>query len=280
MNKLDDIDRRLGTLGAGGEAVSTAAILDKLNRMQQFAEKAWDSTKLQKVIDMLTLISVLHNASMVSRDIAETLGYAVSSGLQAVGIKDEEGNAIDVNAIVGNTLINYIKQILGEDVYNDARDAYRKANRILSTGSQIIWTIRSIQDASLDLLEWVGEHTGKIGNALKRFGVVGDRAYPWMSERPTSQERVRRRMQRFVDGLEAADDAASSFAQASSNVLEISEEVNELRNQKEQFTQAVEDVLPRDLPNNAPVQSAAATEAANAQSPDISINDSDKGVAP
>ncbi|WP_190486221.1 hypothetical protein [Pseudanabaena sp. FACHB-2040] len=276
--KLDDIN----TAGNGGNAAILAAIAEMrtfVGTMQTFAETAWKATKMDKVINLLTLVSVLHNASMLSRDIAETLGYAIDNALQAAGvpIKDEQGNQISVTEAVGGSVQNFVKGILGEDVYNGLRAAYLKANRIVQTASMVIWTIRSIQDSALDLTEWIAENTGKIGNALKRFGVVGERAYPWMSENPQARNRFRSRFDKLTGNLERAEDFASSFATGTSNVLELTQEVGELGENWQAFQKSVIDFKEEPWPDNKPIQEEAALAAAGAQSPPISPADTERG---
>ncbi|MEM9805575.1 MAG: hypothetical protein AAF959_09875 [Cyanobacteria bacterium P01_D01_bin.56] len=262
----------------------SVGILAKLQLMQQFAEKAWKNTHADKLINLLTLMTVLHNASMVSRDIGETLGYVVSNALAVVGVKDEDGNALDINGLVGSSVSNFVKSVVGEDVYNDTRVAWQKANRVLQAGSNIIWTIRNINDATQDVLEWTAENTGKIGNALKKYGVVGDRAYPWMSERVQAQDFYRRKFSRVFQGLEQAEDTASSLAVVTGNVREIQEEVTELGEARQRFTDAIEDIGPDDipgLPENAPIATEQGAAEQASQSPDVTIaTDAQKGDPP
>lgn len=280
---LDAIGGLAELFGAGanatGEAVSTVVLLKRLNEMQSFAEKAWKATQMDKVLNLLTFISVLHNASMLSRDIGETLGYAVDNALNAMGIpiKDETGSQISINDVIGRSVTNFIKGVLGDDVYNELRENYLKANRVIQSASMIIWSIRSIGDATLDLMEWVGSNTGRIGNALKRFGLVGERAYPWMSENPQGQHRFRARFDRLTGGLERAEDFASSFATATSNVLEITQETNELGQNFDAFKSSVTELTEDLWDDHTGVKAAADQQAAAAQSPPIATADSDKG---
>ena len=285
------------TANSAGIAVNNAqgvTILTRLQQAQQFAEKAWQNTHLDKLINLMTLVTVLHNGAMISRDIGETLGYVVSNALAAVGVKDEDGNALDINGLVGGSVTNFIKSVVGEDVYEDTRTSWQKANRVLQAGSNIVWTLRNINDATQDVLEWTAENTGKIGNALKKYGVVGDRAYPWMSERVKAQEFYRTKFSRVFQGLESAEDTASSLAVVTSNVREIQQEVDELGEARSRFTDAVtafgpedtpgldeDNQLPTSAPENQPIQVAEDAAAGVSQSPDVAIStDAQRGDPP
>lgn len=281
LNRLDEMDDKLSTgLGIGASGAGDSAIMAKLNQMQDFAAKAWEQTRLQKVMDALTLLAVLHNASMLSRNLAQTLGEVISQGLYAVGVKTEDGSPLDINGIIGTTTENWIISLIGADVYNDLRETYKKANRIIQVGTSIIWTIRSLQDASMDLMEWIGEHTGKIGNALKRFGVVGDRAYPWMSENPQAQGRLRTRIDKATGQIQNLEERVETYAQATSTVIELEQETGELLQQFGEFKQSVEAFSPDPWADNQPVAATAATETAASQSPAVTATDADKGSTP
>ncbi|MEO0538389.1 MAG: hypothetical protein AAF215_31565 [Cyanobacteria bacterium P01_A01_bin.123] len=276
IQRAIDNSLRQNIPGLMAEGASTASILAKLNQIQNFAEQAWKTTRLQKVLDALTLITVLHNASMVSRDVAETLGYVVSNGLAIIGIDDEEGNPLNVNEIVGDALNGFIVGILGQDVYDDIRETYTKANRIVQSASMIVWTIRSIHDGSQEVMEWIGENTGRIGNALKRWGVVGFNAYPWMQERMQAQDAVRRRYRRILDGLETAEDTASSYAMVTGEIREVQQEISELGEQRQRFRDSIADFTPNTQDDNVPIQTAA-NEAVNAsESPEVQLVDTDR----
>jgi hypothetical protein len=255
-----------------------AGILAKLNQMQQFAEKAWETTRLQKLLDLFTFIGVMHNAAFLSREVGETLGYVADNILATIGVQlqDETGEQINTSGLVGNSISNFFKTLLGEDVYNGIAEFWNKASTILRSASLIIWTVRGIFDGTQEVLEWTAENTGKIGNALKKWGAVGFNAYGWMAESVKSQDRVRRRYGRILDGLEAADDTASSFAMVTGEVREITDEVQELGEQRQQFKDAVEDLLPGTDPDNSEIPLVGDEAIANAVGPAVTPADMER----
>jgi uncharacterized protein YdaT len=252
--------------------------------MQATAAKAWEATRIQKLINMLTLITTLHNAAMISADIGETLGYVVSNALGLIGIKDEDGNDLDISTMVGDNIKSFIENAVGTEAYNATISAWQKSNRVLRAASSIVWTVRSITDTTQDVLEWTAENTGKIGNALRKYGVVGERAYPVMSERVKAQEFYRNKFSRLINGLENVEDTASSIAQVSGDVREISQEVAELGQNRAEFVAAVADASPDLIPTSAPenVPLADRETAANAVSisPEITTSDIPRNESP
>jgi len=166
--------------------------------------------------------------------------------------------------------------VFGEELYSDARETWHKANTILRSASMIIWTIRSIADSSLDLMEWIGENTGRIGNALKAYGVVGKRAFPWMSERAQVQNRLRRRFSRVTGALENAEDVGSNLGIATGSVIELQDEVGELGENAANFRDSVINGIPDPWADNIPVKDAQDAAAAASISPDIASVDTSR----
>jgi chromosome segregation ATPase len=194
---------------------------------------------------------------MLSRNLGQTLGDATSTTITAIGritgfMSPED--SIDVNQLIGESFDNLMKTSLGDEVWAGTKKSWNKANRILSAASQIIWTIRSINDSRREIMEWIGENTGKIGNALKKYGVVQENAYPWMPERFNVRTKWEERIQRFRDGTENLDDAASSIESVASETLNITEELNELTQQKTKFEQLISNAETKVRTDNGPTK--------------------------
>jgi hypothetical protein len=289
-------DRLLQKLGLGAQSADLAlvAVINQklgaqipnggiaafLGRMQAFAETAWRATKMDKVLNALTFVMTLHNAAMLSKNLGQTLGELTGLALQTVGIKDENEQAIDINAILGKSIENFAKAIVGEEVYNGTKATFNKLNRIVQSASQIIWTIRSIGDSSREIAEWTAENTGKIGNALKRWGIVGENAYKWLPERITQQGKWFAKVDRIRNNVDNLDDAASSLTGALSEVRSIQEEMGELKEQKENFDKAIKEATPKDRPDNDTIKAKTDTEKAASPSPNLDGVNRSRGDAP
>jgi hypothetical protein len=263
-------------ISRAGLAISTA-IQTTVLATQTFMKTAWRATRMDKVLNALTFLAVIHNVSMLSRDVGETFFQLITSSLQALGVRDEENNVIDVQAVVGKSVENLLKSILTESVYNGLSDAWNKANRIVQSTSAVIWQIRSMGDASLDLMEWVGEHTGKIGNALKRWGVVGERSYPWMSERPQAFPPGRRWLNRATGALETVEDHLSVYQAGVSSVIEVQEEIQETEEAISRFAASVTAALPDPWPDNEPVKAQHEANKQVSSGFDVSPSEAQKG---
>ena len=218
-----------------------------------FLQTAFRATRLDKIINALTMITVLHNAAMLSRNLASTLGEVTSQALAVIGLKDENDSPLDINREIGRQVNGLFESVLGAETWTGLKTAWNKANTIISTTTQIMSTVRSLWDSSREVLEWTAENTGKIGNALKKFRVVGENAYRWMPEAVTHQNAWALKIERFRNKTESLDDAASSLQGVLGEVQTIQEEFKELKEQKEKFDKNIADLTPKDRPDNKPV---------------------------
>lgn len=259
-SKLDDALARLGPkLPNGG-------LSGKIERMAKFF-------RFEKIVNLLTLITALHNAAMLSRSLASTLGEVASQLLNAVGIKDEEGQAIDVNETLSKSANDFMESLLGKSVWDGLQDNWKKANSIYQAGAQVIWSVRSLTDSMRDIAEWTASNTGRIGNALKKFRVVGENAYPWMNENVKAQGRWFQKIDAAKARIETYDEAASSFGGFLGAGIGAREEFEEAVEAKDRFTDLLEKGLPGLPKENEPVKDSAATAKAASQSPAIAPTD-------
>lgn len=264
LGKLNTINGKLGPQIAGG-------ISGFLQGMDNFAKKAWKATKMDKVLNLLTFLTVLHNAQMLSRDIVETVGELISQGLAVIGIRDENDNALDINQAIGNQITEWLKSILGEELYTNTRSTWLAANRVYQAGANIVWSIRSVMDSTAEVIEWTAENTGKIGNALRDYGVVGERAYNRMAEDVEVKDPFRQKVNRVVDGLEGVEEAASSLYGVVSEVRDAQEEIGQIIEGRQQFAAAVSET-------STAAQATFDTLKGESQSPDIEPADLVKGA--
>lgn len=262
---LPIINNKLGDQLTGG----LAGKLTRFSKWMQF----------DRIMNIFILIGVLHNAAMLSRSAAETIGELTSQALTVIGITGDDNQPIDVNEIIGKQANAFMSSILGETVWNGTKESWQKANRIISTASNIISTVRSIADSTRDVLEWTAENTGKIGNALKRFRVVGENAYKWMPERVTAQGKWHRNIDKAVEGIQSVEDTASSLAGAVGSVRSIQEDFTEVKEQKENFDKAIKEATPKDRPDNDVTKAKATQTTAASVSPPQTVETRQKGDA-
>jgi hypothetical protein len=199
-----------------------------LQATQRFANTAWKATQADKVLSLANTALNIHNAIMLSNNIGRSMAYIADNVLATFGITDATtGDAINVGSFVKTKLNSMINQMLGATQADALRRQLAAYNRIYQTGANVLYSVRSIMDSTYDIAETTGENVSQIGNALKKAGTVRENAYKLMPTDFRSTSRVQRR-------LEKLGNAADTIEQVSSDALDITTEVKEMKaNQKE-----------------------------------------------
>jgi hypothetical protein len=273
LSLLVTINNKLGPQISGGISGKLLTIeglvngvRNVVNQVQEKLGKVAKWLQLDRALNWLILATTLHNAVMLARGIGDTVMSVVSNVLAAVGIKDDEGNALDIADIVGDTVEGLIKKMIGTENYTNLSATWKKASRIYQASANLLNNIQSLRYSITSALETIGGWNAKIGNALKRFGVVGDSAYPWMNPNPDFDNK-------YMRGLETVQNAVSSVDQIASDVLSAQESVNEIVKQKDELQKLLTEGTEKpSVQNQQQQQKSDASKTASA-SPDINSVD-------
>ncbi|MBE9182879.1 hypothetical protein IQ268_30550 [Oculatella sp. LEGE 06141] len=268
QGQLSQINQKLG--GQVEDGVSGL-----LGKAFGLAKKTWNFLQIDRVLNLLTFITVLHNAYFLSQGLAQTLFSAVSQSLSVFGVEDEDGNPLDVGQIVSKYTDGFFKQIFGVENVNGIKAEWKKYSRIYQAASNILFALQSIGYSILESLEVVGNYVAWIGNALKRFGAVGEKAYRWMNpDNNFSQNR-------FFNALNNIQEAVEAVDQVSGELLSIQDTWSELGTYKNNLDNAVagldengEPIAPKfGSPENVGVAEAETQQKVASQSAPIAVSD-------
>lgn len=207
-----------------------------LNTLNNFTQKAFKATRMDKVLNALNTVLLFHNAAMLSRNLAVTLGDTASTVLNAFGVRDENDQPLDVNAVLGKKVTELAKTILGAEVYDDLSDKWKAASRILASASRMLDIMRSMIYSMINGLEVIGRWIALIGNGAQRDGVFSDGVFPWANENPN----FKNPFFNYVEKLERLEDAASSINELASEVVEGKELIEEFRKEKKTFNEELD----------------------------------------
>lgn len=262
---LAKIDAKLGPQVPGG-------ISGFLGRFRAKFDKFVKWTHIDRIMNVLTLWATIHNAFMLSRNLGETFFSLFDNVFQMFGIhlKDEEGENIDTGGWVGNQLNATAKLIFGADNWTTAKKEWNKWNRIYQAAANLTYTVRSLGDTVLGALEIVGSYVAKIGNAAKRAGEVMENAYSWMNVTP-------RFSNKWMNRYEQTETVVSDLDSVVSEVREVGEVKNEIRESRERLMKSVgqaddgEQAPP--TPEAAKTAEAESTAKSESQSPEIPNTD-------
>jgi hypothetical protein len=188
---------------------------------------------LDRVLNILTFIATVQNHLMLSNDIGQTLIGAINNGLQLIGLKDDKNQPINVGQIISGTIENLIKGIVGTENYATLSTQWAKANRIYQATTNVLNSFLSLSQTILQASEMIAAYTGKIGNALKKGGVVLENAYGWMNPQP--------RFNRVTQTLESLQNGASTIQMVTQAPLDIVNATTEFNNSATEFVKAVKE---------------------------------------
>ena len=176
---------------------------------------------------------------MLSQNAAQSIGDVASNALSLFGIKDGEGNAIDVNAAIGGAIKDKLVSIFGAANLDAASAAWLKLNRIHQAVSMTVYSIQGTKNALLEADEITGGHIAKVGNALQEQGIIEEDTYDWMNPEPDYQQPFKGILGK-IDAIEEMSDRVSSVV---STGLEIKENTTEIVTNSQTLIDATTDFV-------------------------------------
>jgi post-segregation antitoxin (ccd killing protein) len=200
-------------------AVSNAAILALLNvintklgaqvtgGLSQFIKTIAENTYLEKALSVLTFAATVHNALMLSNNLGQTLISIVDSITGFILPKGINGEAISLSNVLSKAVHEVIETAIGAENYNTLTENWQKANRIYQATSNVFNQVTALGGLITTGLEVVGGNVGKIGNALRKGGVLLENAYGYMNPQPNLQGK-------FFQFLNTAGEKAAAIAAA------------------------------------------------------------------
>jgi hypothetical protein len=186
---------------------------------------------------------VIHNGIMLSKNLAQTVGEAASVTLQAMGVKDSEGQPFDVGSALSGKLKQLITSAIGAEGYEALTIRIANYSRIYQSAANLTNTAFSLFDSARNIAETTAANTGKIGNALRESGAVYEDAYTEMLEKVNPQNAAMRKLEGFSNGLEAIEQGVSSISSVSSEVVSIKDNYTQLKSEKEALAQETTEIL-------------------------------------
>ena len=213
-----------------------------LQAIHTFMTTAWRVTKADKIMNAVSMVMTVHNGMMLSNNLLSTVSEALNMSLNALNIRDENAEPIDIGNAVSSMLRNLVTAMIGEQNYAGLTARIAKANRIYQSSINVLDATNSLFDSARSVAESTAENTGKIGNALRESGVVYEDAYEEFAERVNPQSRVQRNIEKFRGTIEGIGESVETVTQISSEIVDFKDNVNELKEAKEEWETEVKEV--------------------------------------
>lgn len=231
---LNDLFNKINALLNTALLAQGKAILNIVKDTNTVLKNSLLGSVADKVLNALNTALLVHNAAMLSNQIGETIRDIASLVLNSVGIKDTNGNDIDVNGILKTKLESLIKSFIGQANYQALTLKLAATNRIYQAGQNIVNDVTDLFDATHQVLEQTGSNVAKIGNSLRDAGAINFDAYDEMNEEIKANSKVFKRL----EGLENATDSVYSIVSDIQDIKDTSQSIIENR---EEFDEALKE---------------------------------------
>lgn len=254
---------------------------DNFNDLKKRAKNISVGINWDRFLLLMTWWQTLHNCQMLSADIARSLVSSVEIAMAAlpgdsllgVPTEDPDGTPLDVGKTISTSFEGFVKGAVGAENYAEMKIELAQINRIYQASSNLLNSMQQLTNDLQNIATLTGENTSRIGNALTRFGVVGEDAYKAMDEDLDSKTSFINRLQAK---LEAGQSVASNLEAIIQSVYSTEQTLIEIQNQSIEFKKAVKDIMPKDEPENKPVAKQVQVDKEASQSPTISPYDLNK----
>ncbi len=233
----DPINEKVDSVATKATAIASG--LDLLKNLTEnsfkFISRIYNNQFVHSSLSFMTTMTTIHNAAMLSRDVAETLGTVVDNSVNLSGqkLKDADGNDISFTSWIGTNIRALIVQLIGADKYVQLALQWQKANTIYHSAMAVVNTTQSMLDPLSSAVEYGMENVSKIGNGLREDGVVSENSYPAMDE--TIRARRVNRFERLNDTLEGAENISSNLSSITGSAVSVKEDFNQLREDRKQL---------------------------------------------
>ncbi|MEH2331570.1 hypothetical protein [Nostoc sp.] len=167
---LNIINNKLGKQVTGG--------------LSQFIETIAKNTYVEKALAVLTFAATIHNAFMLSNNLVQTLGTIIDQVLAFILPKGFDGTPLTIENALGKLAHEIIADTVGEANYKQISEDWAKANRIYQASVNVFNQVGNAVGLVTAGMEVIGGNVAKIGNALKVWGAIGEKAYSWMNPQP------------------------------------------------------------------------------------------------
>lgn len=228
-----------------GEAVAASQVAnnDNFNEVKKRLKSVAGFLNFDRILNILIWVNTLHNAFMISADLARSLLSMVSTSLKALpgdsllGLPTEsaDGAPLDLATVINKSIEKWIIGAVGAKNYKLMALELAQVNRIYQSVSNLSSETSSILDSFRGPIAAGFERISQVGNALRRNGIVRDDSYPAMNEKVTIRSKGLSRLDRATDRLESLNNAVSVVESIASSVVSIQEEVTEIKKYRKEY---------------------------------------------
>jgi len=159
------------------------------------------------------------------------------------------------------------KSILGVNTVEGFKKEWKAFNRIYQAATNVLYGVQNMIFSVLQALEVIGTFNASIGNALKKYLVVGQNAFAWMNPQPNFHNN-------FFKFLGEALNIVTSLDFVAQSILQGRKAIDDFGKQGEELTKAMGDAADGfKTPEHKATAKAQADAATHSKSPTPSDDD-------
>lgn len=218
-----------------------------LEKIQEDANTAWESTQNDKAMNATNLAFSIHNALMLSNNLPATITEASRIDFKVLQLTDRAGESYDANAAINNKTQALLPIFTSLEERAALTSRIAKVNRVYQTGINLLDTTYGFFDSARTLAEMTAENTGKIGNALRESCTVYEDAYEEFVETIEPQNTSFKKLGKLREEVTSIVDVFNSIEQISSDVVEFEEVANKLRTEKSTLANQIDEAIQAEI---------------------------------
>ncbi len=259
LGMLNTINGKLGPQLPGG--ISTF-----LQGFKAGFEKLAKWLHIDRALGFMTFIVTVQNAYFLCDGLKIVLLQTLSNGLAVFGIEDKDGNPLNLNEIIGHQTEELLKGILGVETLDGMKAEWKALSRIYQAATNIMYAMQNMIFSVINALNVIGSWNAQIGNALKKYGVVGFQAFPWMNTSPNFHNK-------FFTAVFSALNVVSQLDFVAQSILSGRKTLDDSGKQLTDLTEALSTATGENLPDNKPAKDKATAAKTASKSPSPTTDD-------
>ncbi|WP_448271889.1 hypothetical protein [Nostoc sp. DSM 114160] len=162
-----------------------------------------ENTYVEKALAVLTFATTVHNALILSSNLGQTLFMIIDQVTAFILPKGLDGTPINISNVLGKAVHEVIVTTVGEATAAQIQQKWDQANRIYQAALNIHNQVLGLGGILTAGLEVIGGNVGKIGNALRKGGVLLENAYSYMNPQPNLKGKFFQQMNLVGENLQA-----------------------------------------------------------------------------
>lgn len=247
---LELINTKLGDLlPNGGISAFLKNFFDGFNKLAEWLH-------LDRALNILTFVMTVQNVYFLCDSLKVVTLQMISDMLAVVGIMDKDNNPLNLNEILGHEVEELLKSILGEEELAGFKKEWKALNRIYQAATNTLFAIQNMVFSILQALEIIGSWNASIGNALKKYLVVGQHAFNWMNPNPNFHNN-------FFKFLGEALNVVTSLDFVAQSILQGRQAIDDFGKQTDELTKGISEASDGFKPPEHKATAEAATNSAN-----------------